>query len=262
MKFWQVDSFSDKPFRGNPAAVLILNEDLSDEMKQNIALEMSLSETAFVLQKGDSLSLRWFTPNTEVDLCGHATLAAAHILWSEGFCTEEQITFQSKSGSLNVSKSSSGYTLDFPLQPPTETITQKERLSVILGTPPVYVGTNGHDCVAVIESEDLLRTLTPSIELIKELPERGLLVTAQSNEPSYDYIYRGFFPKLDISEDPVTGSAHTLLGPYWSDKLGKTSMRAYQASSRGGELTVEVTGTRVCISGRAITTLRGDILEI
>ncbi|MCB0332356.1 MAG: PhzF family phenazine biosynthesis protein [Bdellovibrionales bacterium] len=260
MKFWQVDSFTNQPFCGNPAAVLFLTEDLSDETKQNIALEMSVSETAFVLQQGDSLSLRWFTPNAEVDLCGHATLAAAHVLWSEGLFTDNHLTFQSKSGPLHVSRTPSGYTLDFPLQSPTETPKQRELLGEILGTPPLYVGSNSHDCVAVVESEERLRSLTPNFELIKELPERGLLVTARSANPAYDYIYRGFFPKLDIPEDPVTGSANTLLAPYWANKLGKTSLKAYQASARGGELSVEVSGERVLISGSAVTTLRGEIL--
>lgn len=259
MKFWQVDAFTENPFSGNPAAVVVLKEDISDELKQKIAMEMNLSESAFVVISKNETEIRWFTPNAEVNLCGHATLAAAHVLWSEGLLQNENITFKSKSGPLGVSKNDSGYTLDFPKQPPIEKIEYTDLVSAILGVRPTYIGSNEEDCVAVIDDADLLKNITPDFEKIKQLPERGFLLTAKDSSGEYDYLYRGFFPKLDIPEDPVTGSANTLLAPYWSEKLDKTSLNAYQASARGGELSLEVIDKRVLISGNAVTVITGEI---
>lgn len=259
MKIWQVDSFTDKPFAGNPAGVMVLDRPLSDDLMRKIAMEMNLSETAFVLRKGDSLSIRWFTPESEVDLCGHATLAAAHTLWSEGLIKTDNLVFESKSGQLPVYRNGDIYTLDFPRQSPVEKPEYASLVKEILGVTPLYIGSNGHDCAVVLESEELVRNLSPDLEKTRLLDERGLLVSARgSHSGGYDYIYRAFFPKLGIPEDPVTGSANTLLAPYWAQALNKSTLRAYQASRRGGELYLEVESDRVLISGMAVTVLTGE----
>ena len=259
MKFWQVDAFTEKPFTGNPAAVVILKEDISDELKQNIAMEMNVSETAFLLISEDRIEIRWFTPNAEVNLCGHATLASAHVLWNEGIIQTDKLTFQSKSGLLGVSRDRCRYTLDFPKQEPVEKLVHADLIAEILGVTPVYIGSNGEDCAAVIEDTELLKRIKPDLEKIQQLPERGFLLTAIDESGTYDYLYRGFFPKLDIPEDPVTGSANTLLAPYWSEQLDKTHLTAYQASARGGKLSLEVNDNRVLIGGNAITVITGEI---
>lgn len=259
MKFWQVDAFTDKPFTGNPAVVVILQNDVSDRLKQQIAMEMNVSETAFVLQKKDEMGIRWFTPNAEVNLCGHATLASAHILWSEGFIDDPTISFRSKSGTLGVRNGDNEYTLDFPRQEPSEKPQYAELVKSILGVTPIYVGSNGEDCVAVLESDSLIRSVTPDLELIKKLDERGFLITVKDRSGKYDYIYRGFFPKLDLPEDPVTGSANTLLAPYWSKMLKKEKLTAFQASRRGGELSLGFEEGRVLISGKARTVIEGEL---
>ena len=260
MKFWQVDSFSSEPFRGNPAAVLVLKEELSDQLMQKIASEMNLSETAFVLIKDNQLNIRWCTPSAEVDLCGHATLAAAHVLWSEGFVTAPSIDLNSRSGVLGVArKGSSEYVLDFPVQEALPAPASSELVTSILGVAPSFIGSNGADCVAVVESDQLLKEFVPNLELIAQLPERGFLVTAKDSSGNFDYLYRGFFPKLQIPEDPVTGSANTALAPYWSKRLGKSELTAYQASERGGELGLALSGDRVLISGQAVTVIDGNL---
>lgn len=259
MKIWQVDSFSDKPFKGNPAAVMILEKDISDKLKQDIAMEMNLSETAFVVINNGKSEIRWFTPGAEVDLCGHATLAAAHILWTEGFISENEIRLDSKSGALTVSKNSIGYTLDFPLQPSIEKPENANQVSAILGMTPKYVGANQFICVAELEEAKQVRDATPDLEKVEKLQEFGLAITAKSDDTAYDYIYRTFFPKLSVPEDPVTGAANTALAPYWSKQLGKETLSAYQASARGGTLTLEVLNERVLISGKAKTILSGNL---
>lgn len=260
MKFWQVDSFTDKIFSGNPAAVFVYQEHMSNELMQNIAMEMNLSETAFVKLMDDKIELRWFTPNTEVDICGHATLAAAHVLFTEGFCSSGRISFETKSGILGVIRNGDSYTLDFPKQEASERKEKLEFIKSIFGISPLYVGSNGGDFVVVIEDVSKLKEVTPDFNKIKELSERGLLLTAKDDSGEYDYIYRGFFPKLDVLEDPVTGSANTLLAPYWAKELGQDNLRAYQASSRGGELNLKLSGDRVLISGNAKTTVIGELL--
>jgi PhzF family phenazine biosynthesis protein len=259
MKFWQVDSFTDKPFTGNPAVVVVLQRDISDEQKQQIAMEMNVSESAFVVLENGEAAIRWFTPNSEVNLCGHATLAATHILWSEGFITDPMIRLQSKSGTLIVHKEDKRYTLDFPRQDSVEKSEYAERIIQILGTTPTYIGSNGEDCVAVLESDSLITVVKPRLELISELAERGFLITAKDASNRYDYIYRAFFPKLGIPEDPVTGSANTLLAPYWSKELNKERLSAFQASPRGGELLLSVQESRVLISGKATTVIEGEL---
>lgn len=248
MKFYQVDSFTKTVFAGNPAAVFVLDKPISNELKALIAREMNLSETAFVT---DLTNLQWFTPGSEVDLCGHATLAAAHILFEKGFIKSDRHIFKSRSGELPVRKVGSLLELDFPSQPPT--------LKNILGKNSIYSGSNGEDAVIVVDSEEAVRGFVPDYEAISNLDERGLIVTAKSNE---GYVYRAFFPKLSVPEDPVTGSANTLLAPYWSGVTGEKVFKVRQLSERGGDLEVELTENRVLIRGSAITVLEGELYEI
>ena len=264
MKIWQVDSFTQDTFKGNPAAVVILTSDISDELKQNIAMEMNLSETVFVLLQGDKTEIRWFTPSIEVDLCGHATLAAAHILWTENFIDQEEILFTSRSGSLGVvKKGDNAYMLDFPEQPP---IAKPEYFSLvkdIIGFEAHYIASNGEDCMIVVDDINHIYTAQPDFDKICQLSERGILLTAQDHEGKYDFIYRAFFPKCGIAEDPVTGSATTILAPYWGKALQKTDLLAYQASKRGGELGLNISKKgRVQITGKAITVLEGTLLTL
>lgn len=260
MKYWQVDSFTSEVFRGNPAGVCILHEQISDECQQRIAAEVNLSETAFVLIEKSGLSIRWFTPRAEVNLCGHATLAAAHILWQENFIYKDEIELSSKSGVLKVNRMGSDvYSLNFPQQPPISQSDRGKILSEVIGEAEIeFVGSNGEDCIVVIQSLDSLSALSPHLEKISLLPERGLVVSAPSNTDLIDFEYRAFYPKLGIPEDPVTGSACTALGPYWGQRLGKDSLKAFQCSERGGELTLSLSGNRVCISGKAVTVLKGE----
>jgi PhzF family phenazine biosynthesis protein len=258
MKFWQVDAFTNKIFRGNPAAVFIFDDNPEDSLLQNIATEMNVSETAFVIGN-DSLIIRWFTPQKEVNLCGHATLAAAHILWENNIFSDNQIVFQSKSGPLIVSKSGSEYTLDFPSQVAIEKKEYHELVHEIIGIAPEFVGSNGEDCMVVVKDDHVLRNLSPDYRKICMLEERGLIVTSKDTSGKYDYVYRAFFPKLSVPEDPVTGSANTCLAPYWSKYSLNQKLEAAQLSQRGGTLRVEVEENRVLISGEAITVIEGEM---
>lgn len=255
MKFWQVDAFTDKIFSGNPAAVFIFDQEPQFDLMMRIAREMNLSETAFVIM-GSEMKIRWFTPSAEVNLCGHATLAAAHILWQESLILEEAVVFQSRSGPLTVTRAEKGYTLDFPLQAPVNKPEYKSQVTEILGQVPVYIGSNGEDCMAVVD-DSVVRGGSPDLDKIRALPERGFLLTARDTSGQFDYIYRGFFPKLDVPEDPVTGSANTCLAPYWAKRLNKTKLSARQLSERGGELALETSEARVLITGQAVTVFEG-----
>jgi PhzF family phenazine biosynthesis protein len=257
MKFWQVDAFTNEVFGGNPAAVFIFDHEPQYELMIKVACEMNLSETAFVIM-GEELKIRWFTPNTEVNLCGHATLAAAHILWQEDLTKSDKLVFQSKSGSLIVTRAEEGYTLDFPLQPPSKKPEYEDQVSEILGLIPEYIGSNGEDCMAVVD-DATLRAFSPDFNKISALAERGFLLTAQDSSGRYDYIYRGFFPKLNVPEDPVTGSANTCLAPYWTKQLNKSKLSAQQVSKRGGNLIIEVFKERVLITGSAVTVFEGQM---
>lgn len=260
MNFWQVDAFTNEIFSGNPAAVFIFDQEPSVNLMIKIAREMNLSETAFVIREAD-LKIRWFTPNTEVNLCGHATLSAAHILWQEGFVDNNKIVFQSKSGLLTVTKNRNGCTLDFPLQPPSEKKEYLDQITLILRLAPDFIGSNGEDCMAVVSDDKIVRTFSPDYQKICELTERGFLLTAKDKSGEYDYIYRAFFPKLDVPEDPVTGSANTCLAAYWSKRLNKQKLKAYQLSERGGTLDVEILQDRVLITGEAVTVFKG-VMEL
>jgi PhzF family phenazine biosynthesis protein len=252
----QVDAFTDKPFTGNPAAVCILESLRDDKWLQNIAREMNLSETAFLLKHLDGYDLRWFTPDVEVDLCGHATLASAHVLWEDGHLKpDEKAQFFTRSGLLTAKLKDGWIEMDFPVEPENKVAPPPE-LVTALGVIPTYVGKNRFDYLIEIESENVLRTMQPDFILLKTIPMRGVIVTARSLSKKYDFISRFFAPAVGINEDPVTGSAHCCLGPYWQKRLKRYTFYAYQASPRGGEVHVRVAADRVILSGQAVTVLR------
>jgi PhzF family phenazine biosynthesis protein len=260
MKYWQVDSFTSEVFCGNPAGVCILKEPIHEEDQQKIATEVNLSETAFVLFSEAGLRIRWFTPRAEVNLCGHATLAAAHVLWQKDFIHGDEVKFSSKSGVLKVSRlGPETYSLSFPQQPPVSQHERVDMLSDALQCREIeFAGSNGEDCIVIVDSVDALRTISPDLQKVASLTERGLVVSAPTHTGPYDFEYRAFFPKLGIAEDPVTGSACTALGPYWGKRLNKDSLKAFQCSARGGELDLALTEDRVCIAGNATMVLEGE----
>lgn len=257
----QVDAFTEEPFRGNPAAVCVLPEAAPSEWMQAVAREMNLSETAFLHRHGEAFDLRWFTPAVEVDLCGHATLASAHVLWSEGHLGEaEAAVFHTRSGVLTCERGDDGWIrMDFPAQPPVEA-QPPEGLLEALGVAAVWAGRNKADVLVEVASDDVVRSLHPDMQRLGNANARGIIVTAKSSAQPYDFVSRFFAPRVGVPEDPVTGSAHTALTPYWAEKLGKDDLLAHQVSPRGGVLRVALHGDRVHISGRAVTVLKGELL--
>jgi len=256
------DAFASQPFAGNPAAVCVLPEERPDAWMQSLAAEMNLSETAFVrrLPEGD-WSLRWMTPAVEVNLCGHATLATAHVLATEGLWgPDASVRFHTRSGVLSVAREGSGYTMDFPADP-VKPVVRPQGLEDALGVPPVYVAKGREYLLVEIGSVDRLRKLRPRMGALAGLPFLGVIVTCEGpggGEP--DFYSRFFAPAAGIPEDPVTGSAHCTLATHWAKRLGRTKFRAIQASARGGELGVELTGDRVLLTGNAVTVTRGELL--
>ncbi|CAD79167.1 MAG TPA: PhzF family phenazine biosynthesis protein [Rhodopirellula baltica] len=263
---WQVDAFADRPFTGNPAAVCILERYPSDEWMQNVAMEMNLSETAFVVPTDDagSFHLRWFTPATEVDLCGHATLAAAHTLIEQA-CVEagQPIRFQTRSGELVCTPSDSRITLNFPATPPSDDVdpTVAEQTRGALGIREATVLRSKYDLLVIVEDASIVESLRPNFNTIADIDTRGVMVSAAGGSNGTDFVSRFFAPQCGINEDPVTGSAHCCLAPYWAARLGKTSVVGYQASSRGGTVNCEVAGGRVHLAGTAVTVLEGRLLS-
>ena len=258
----QVDAFTDQPFAGNPAAVCVLPAPQDDGWMQNVAREMNLSETAFLVKQDDGFNLRWFTPAVEVPLCGHATLASAHVLWSEGHLpTEEAARFYTKSGLLIAKRQGDWIELDFPANRAQETVAPPE-LSQALGVPLKSVFKTALDYLVEVESEDVVRQIQPNFQQLKTLHFGRVLVTSLAGEDSdYDFVSRFFAPGVGIDEDPVTGAAHCILAPFWRDRLGKDEFLAYQASSRGGVVKVRYTGSdRVFLAGQAVTVLRGELI--
>ena len=259
-----VDAFTVHPFAGNPAAICFLSSPRSNEWMQSVAVEMNLSETAYLLPMEQGFSLRWFTPRVEVDLCGHATLASAHALWELGrIPPNETAVFHTRSGVLTADRSGEWIVLDFPADPPLES-GPPSGLSEALGVAPsdvVHVKKHRFALLAELASEKLVRNLQPDMQSIQEWESLGLIVTSRSDTHEYDFISRFFAPKAGIPEDPVTGAAHCCLGPYWSERLGKNSFLAYQASARGGVVRVEVRGERVLLGGQAVTVARGELLD-
>ncbi len=260
MRLLQVDAFTDRPFRGNPAAVCLLDHERDATWMQSVGSEMNLSETAFLLPRSDGWSLRWFTPTVEVDLCGHATLASAHALWEERLLAPtETARFHTRSGLLTAKKNGDWIELDFPVTPEQQAEAPPALLEALGVTTPRHVGRNKFDYLVEVASEDEVRRLKPDHATLRQIPVRGVIVTSRSANGDYDFVSRFFAPGSGIDEDPVTGSAHCCLTPYWAERLGKNELIAYQASPRGGMLRVRIDGDRVKLAGRAITVLRGEL---
>ncbi len=261
LKLFHVDAFSSKPFGGNQAAVCMLTEPRSYIWMQRLAEEMNLSETAFLLQEEKGYNLRWFTPTVEIELCGHATLASAHILWEQGYLSQnEEAHFSTMSGWLHARQADSWIEMDFPSEEAVECPPPKE-LTKALDVAVTFVGQNRFDYFVEVDSETSLRALIPDFQLLKQLPVRGVTITAPSASPEFDFVSRFFAPCVGINEDPVTGSAHCSLGPYWAKRLGKNNLVGYQASRRGGIVRVKVENGLVRLAGQAITVLSGELSE-
>ncbi len=256
---FQVDSFTREPFKGNPAAVCLLPEAREPGWMQNVAREMNLSETAFLYPEGKGFRLRWFTPRMEVDLCGHATLASAHLLWEEGRLKKtETALFETRSGLLSATLKDDWISMDFPAEAETAAATPPGLIEA-LGVTPKYVGLNRFDYLVEVESEAIVKNLAPDFYRMEEIDCRGIMVTARASSDEYDFVSRFFGPKAGIPEDPVTGSAHCCLGPFWGTLLHKKELVGYQASERGGIVRVELKGDRVILGGQAVTILQGSL---
>jgi predicted PhzF superfamily epimerase YddE/YHI9 len=256
----QVDAFTATPFGGNPAAVCLLAEAREHRWMQAVAREMNLSETAFLLAEADGYRLRWFTPAVEVDLCGHATLASAHVLWEEGHLPPAApARFHTRSGLLTADRDGDWIRLDLAPPPPPPPPPAPPPRPPPRGAPP-SVGRSRFDYLVEMESADAVRALRPDHGALRAVETRGVIVTAASDTAGFDFVSRFFAPGAGIDEDPVTGSAHCVLGPFWSGRLGKREMVAYQASARGGVVRVAMAGTRVHLGGQAVTVLRGELL--
>lgn len=261
LSLFQVDAFTNRPFTGNPAAVCLLDEPHEPTWMQEVAREMNLAETAFVHKQADGYRLRWFTPAVEVDLCGHATLASAHVLWEQGYLPiEEQARFHTKSGLLTAERRGSWIELNFPTKP-EEPVEDIPGVGEALGVAPVYLGMSQFDCLIEVESEEVVRSLRPNIEQLAAFPVRGIIVTSLASTPGYDFVSRFFAPRVGIPEDPVTGSAHCVLAPFWCHRLGREALTGYQASARGGTVQVHLDGERVRLGGQAVTVLHGELME-
>lgn len=256
----QVDAFTDQPYRGNPAAVCILQEPREDAWMRHVAAEMNLSETAFLLREDGGFRLRWFTPAVEVDLCGHATLASAHVLWEQGHIVGgEPARFHTRSGLLTAVKSGGWIEMDFPATPPAPA-PAPPGLAEALGVEPIYAGRSRFDLLVEIESPEQLRRLAPDFAALARADARGIIVTSRSGVPEFDFLSRFFAPAVGINEDPVTGSSHCCLGPYWTARLGKNDLLACQVSARQGIVRVRTEGDRVHLGGQAVTVLHAELL--
>ena len=256
LKVFQVDAFTSSLFKGNPAAVVILEKEIPNELMQNIAFENNLSETAYILINKSPIEIRWFSPTAEVDLCGHATLASAKILFEHYLPHEKKIIFDSNSGELIVTQNGNLLTLDFPSDT-FKKVDNNDEINQAANTCSEEIYKGKDDYLVILESEEELKRLTPDFEEVSKLNARGLIVSAPSN--TVDFVSRCFFPQLGVNEDPVTGSAHTLLMPYWSNRLGSNKLTANQVSQRGGALHCEYKGARTLISGEAVVFLTGVI---
>jgi PhzF family phenazine biosynthesis protein len=259
LPIFHIDSFTELPFQGNPAGVCILDNAMNADWMQRIATEMNLSETAFPLKSGDHFALRWFTPAIEVDLCGHATLAAAHALWSEDLADSNQpIHFETRSGRLSAARTNSWIDLDFPSTRPVPAA-PPEGLFESLGLRSGSVWKSRFDYLVVVDDEETVRSLTPDFNQLSSIGDRGVIVTSRSKNFDFDFVSRFFAPAVGINEDPVTGSAHCCLAPYWSSELKKNQLIGFQASSRGGIVRTTVKGDRVILGGHAVTVFRGQL---
>lgn len=258
----QVDAFADKPFAGNPAAVCILEQPREATWMQLVAREMNLSETAFLVKREQGYDLRWFTPTIEVDLCGHATLASAHVLWARGHLKpDETARFHTRSGVLTASRNGTWIEMDFPATP-AKPVPADERgeVELALGLKVRTVGRSRFDYLVEVDSEDAVRGLRPDFAKIGRLQTRGLILTGRATVMDCDYVSRFFAPAAGVDEDPVTGSAHCCLGPFWKERLGRDNLIGFQASTRGGFVRTRCEGERVMISGQAVTFLHGELV--
>jgi PhzF family phenazine biosynthesis protein len=264
LRLLQIDAFTSEPFRGNPAAVCLLDRERDAQWMQDVAAEMNLSETAFLLRGGganDAFTLRWFTPAVEVALCGHATLASAHALWEENILpATEMARFETKSGLLTAERKGDRIELDFPATREERSDPPSGLLESLGIDEPVYVGRNKFDYLVEVVSEEVVRRLDPDHTQLRKIEVRGVIVTSRAAMPDADFVSRFFAPGSGVDEDPVTGSAHCCLTPYWSARLGKLEMTGYQASHRGGYVYVRLAGDRVKLGGHAVTVLRGELL--
>jgi len=251
MKIYHVDAFTDELFHGNPAGVCFPDGHMTEKDMQNIAMEMNLSETAFVVREGDAYNLRWFTPRVEVDLCGHATLATAHVMWERGLVPRgRSIEFQTKSGRLSARQWDGRVVIDLPAKL-EQTVEPPHELLEALGVPVLYVGRSQFDFLVEVENVNIVKNMWPNMSKLTHMPGRAVIVTAKGEE--YDFVSRFFAPQIGVDEDPVTGSAHCVLAPYWAKKLGKNTFIALQASKRRGILHIELIGDRVHMGGSAVT---------
>ena len=259
MRLLQIDAFTDQPFRGNPAVVCLLDSKREDQWMQSVGAEMNLSETAFLLRREDGYSLRWFTPAVEVDLCGHATLASAHALFAEGLLKpNETARFHTRSGLLTATRNGEWIELDFPATP-AETSEPAPGLLEALGvTNATYVGKNKFDYIIELPTQVDVLSVNPDYARLREVDARGVIVTTRG-AGEHDFISRFFAPAVGVDEDPVTGSAHCCLTPYWAERLGKKELVGFQASKRGGLLRVRLEGDRVKLGGKAVTIFRGEL---
>jgi PhzF family phenazine biosynthesis protein len=257
---YQVDAFTDKPFAGNPAAVCMLPAPAEAAWMQKVAQEMNLSETAFLSRAADGYDLRWFTTATEVRLCGHATLASAHTLWEAGYLNAgEQARFHTQSGLLTAEKKDDWIEMNFPAREESAVVAPAG-LAEALGLSPSYVTAAGHSYLVLVESEEQVRAARPDFAQLARVAGRGVILTAPASSAGFDFVSRFFAPHLGINEDPVTGSAHCSLAPFWRKRLHKDEFVAYQASARGGVLHVQAAGDRVHIGGQAVTVFRAELL--
>jgi PhzF family phenazine biosynthesis protein len=259
MKLYQVDAFTNVLFKGNPAGVCVLDAAMNEDWMRCVAMEMNLSETAFLVPENEGWQLRWFTPKREVSLCGHATLASAHILWETGHLAPDAMArFYTKSGELTAVKYGDWITLNFPAREIYQDNLPAELARALTIPSAVFTGRNEDRWLVELENENQVRGLKPNFTLLASLPVRSVMVTARAAAP-YDFISRYFAPSVGVNEDPVTGSSHTYLTPYWIKKLGKQELFAYQASARGGELRLRLDGERVLIAGRAVTFFEAEM---
>jgi len=256
---FQVDAFTGEAFKGNPAAVCLLETEADAAWMQNVAAEMNLSETAFLCPEGDAWRLRWFTPSVEVDLCGHATLASAHVLWETGAAaSDETIEFDTRSGVLSAVHRDGWIELDFPATPEEEAASNID-LHRALGATPSYVGKSKFDFLVELASEQVVREVEPDFVILERAAARGVIITAHAAGDEYDFVSRFFAPQTGVAEDPVTGSSHCCLAPYWARRLGRNELIGYQASARGGTVRVRVEGDRVILCGQAVTVFDADL---
>jgi PhzF family phenazine biosynthesis protein len=262
LKITVVDAFTAKPFAGNPAAVCVLPAARDERWMQAVAREMNLSETAFLVAQADGYDLRWFTPTVEVDLCGHATLASSHVLWETGqLPPDAQARFHTRSGLLTAMRQGDWIELDFPARPVTALDAPPEAAVRALNVAPLFVGRTKDDYVMELADEAAVRAVNPDFTQLRRADLRGVIITAQATTNGYDFVSRFFAPGAGIDEDPVTGAAHTVLGPYWQSRLKRDEFTAYQASARGGVVRVRVGGERVYLGGQAVTALRGELSD-